>query len=75
MQSKSNWTWNFCQNKERHDRDLKSEWTCESCGAVHDRKYNGAQNVLMAGHDILNEIEESFVSKAKKPKKKAKNKG
>lgn len=56
-------------------RDLKSEWTCESCGAVHDRKYNGAQNVLMAGHDILNEIEESFVSKAKKPKKKAKNKG
>lgn len=50
---------------------LVQEWTCPECGAVHDRKYNGAINVLDRAHDILSEQEEAYVGKAKKkPKKK-----
>lgn len=49
-------------------QDLRSEWTCPECGAVHDRKYNGAFNVLEAGRDLLAKTEDSFVMKAKKDK-------
>lgn len=34
-------------------RDLRPEWTCPVCGAVHDRKLNGALNILEAAQDIL----------------------
>ena len=44
---------------------LRQSWTCPKCGARHDRKANGAQNVLEAGLDILAEQERSYVSKAK----------
>lgn len=33
--------------------DLTPFWTCPECGAVHNRKGNGAANVLAAGKDIL----------------------
>lgn len=55
--------------------DLRQEWTCTECGAVHSRKHNGAVNVLEAGKDILTEQEKSFVSKARKAKKDKKAKG
>ncbi len=45
--------------------DLKPKWTCPKCGFAHDRKANGAQNVLDAGLDILAEQESAFVTKAK----------
>lgn len=48
--------------------DLKPEWVCPECGAVHSRKYNGAVNVLEAGKDQLRKTEDSYVSKAKKAK-------
>lgn len=34
-------------------KDLKKEWTCPKCGARHNRKANGAENVRQAGIDIL----------------------
>ena len=46
--------------------DLRPKWTCPECGAAHDRKGNGAENVLEAGLDILRGEEESFVTKAMK---------
>ena len=51
-------------------RDLRPAWTCPECGAKHDRKANGAQNVLEAGKDILAKQERSFVTKAKKSRTK-----
>lgn len=51
-------------------RDLRPAWTCPECGAKHDRKANGAQNVLEAGKDILSQQEQSFVTKAKKSREK-----
>ncbi|CUM77217.1 Probable transposase [Dorea longicatena] len=51
-------------------RDLRPAWTCSECGAKHDRKANGAQNVLEAGKDILAKQERSFVTKAKKSREK-----
>ena len=51
-------------------RDLRPAWTCPECGAKHDRKANGAQNVLEAGKDILAKQEQSFVTKAKKSRTK-----
>ena len=30
-------------------KDLRSTWTCPECGTAHDRKHNGAVNVLEAG--------------------------
>ena len=50
-------------------KDLRAEWTCPNCGLVHDRKYNGAKNVLEAGMDVLHNEEESFVMQARKQKK------
>lgn len=51
-------------------KDLRPKWTCSECGAQHDRKANGAQNVLEAGKDILAKQEQSFVSKAKRSRTK-----
>lgn len=51
-------------------KDLRSKWTCSECGAQHDRKANGAQNVLEAGLDILHDRERAYVTKAKKTRKK-----
>lgn len=51
-------------------RDLRPAWTCPECGAKHDRKANGAQNVLEAGKDILAKQEQSFVTKAKRSREK-----
>ena len=51
-------------------KDLRPKWTCSECGAQHDRKANGAQNVLEAGKDILAKQERSFVTKAKKSRTK-----
>ena len=44
-------------------KDLRAEWTCDGCGAVHSRKYNGAVNVLEAGLDILSQREDSYITK------------
>lgn len=33
--------------------DLRPSWRCPECGAVHDRKGNGAQNVLEEGMRLL----------------------
>lgn len=51
-------------------KDLRPKWTCHECGAQHDRKANGAQNVLEAGMDILHDRERAYVTKAKKTRKK-----
>ena len=37
--------------------DLKQEWTCEECGATHDRKFNGALNVLQEARKLRGEEE------------------
>lgn len=50
-------------------KDLRPKWTCPECGAKHDRKANGAQNVLEAGLDILHDQEQAYVTKAKKSRK------
>lgn len=57
-------------------KDLRPTWTCSECGAKHDRKANGAVNVLEAGKDILSQQEQSYVSKAKssRAKKRAEEK-
>lgn len=46
--------------------NLDQEWECPQCGAVHDRKLNGARNVLDRAHDILAGQEASYVSRARK---------
>lgn len=51
-------------------KDLRPKWTCPECGTQHDRKANGAQNVLEAGLDILHDRERAYVTKAKKTRKK-----
>ena len=33
--------------------DLRPRWRCPECGTVHDRKGNGAQNVLEEGLRLL----------------------
>lgn len=38
--------------------DLKPRWRCPECGTVHDRKGNGAQNVLEDGLRLLAETSE-----------------
>ena len=38
--------------------DLKPSWRCPECGTVHDRKGNGAQNVLEEGMRLLAEAKE-----------------
>ena len=38
--------------------DLRPRWRCPKCGTVHDRKGNGAQNVLEEGMRLLAEAEE-----------------
>lgn len=32
---------------------MKEEWECSACGTIHNRKYNGAKNVLQAGLAIM----------------------
>lgn len=50
-------------------KDLRSTWECPECKTTHDRKHNGAKNVLEAGLDILGERESSYVSRARKKRK------
>lgn len=50
-------------------KDLRPKWTCPECGAAHDRKANGAQNVLEAGLDILHAQEQAYVTKVKESRK------
>lgn len=38
--------------------DLRPSWRCPECGTVHDRKGNGAQNVLEEGMRLLAEAKE-----------------
>ena len=45
-----------CCGKKNHKLKLTDrEWTCEGCGAVHDRDINAAINILREGIRILNE--------------------
>ena len=53
-------------------KKIKREWTCSQCGRVHSRKYNGAENILQAGLDILAGTEESYVLKATAAERKRK---
>ena len=54
-------------------QDARMTWECPECGAVHDRHYNGAKNVLEAGLKVLSQEEASHVSeatpKARRPRK------
>ena len=47
-------------------RNLHKEWVCPECQTVHDRKYNGAKNVLEAGLDILHAREDAYITKETK---------
>lgn len=38
--------------------DLRTRWRCPACGAEHDRKANGVQNVLEEGMRLLAEAKE-----------------
>lgn len=49
--------------------DMRPRWVCPACGAVHDRKLNGAVNVLEAARDILSGKPVHPVSKARKARK------
>lgn len=50
--------------------DLRPTWTCPACGTRHDRKNNGADNVLDAGLDILNEQALAYVTKEREAMRK-----
>ena len=46
-----------CGEKEEKMPLSKRRWKCKSCGAVHDRDINAAQNILAEGIRILNGTE------------------
>lgn len=50
--------------------DLRPTWTCPACRTRHDRKHNGADNVLEAGLDILNEQALAYVTKEREATRK-----
>ncbi len=50
--------------------DLRPTWTCPACGTRHDRKFNGADNVLEAGRDILHEQALAYVTKEREKTRK-----
>ena len=47
-------------------KDLRATWTCPECGCRHDRKANGAANILAAGRDILAKEERAYVTREAK---------
>lgn len=50
--------------------DLRPAWTCPECGCHHDRKANGAGNILAAGHDLLAKEEHAYVTREAKAMRK-----
>lgn len=51
--------------------DLRPTWVCPQCGTKHDRKFNGADNVLDAGIDLLTEQELAYVTQEREKTRKA----
>lgn len=45
--------------------DMRAVWTCPACGRTHQRKLNGAENVLAAARDIMAGAPLHGVSKAR----------
>lgn len=56
-------------------KDLRATWTCPECGCRHDRKANGAANVLAAGCDILAGGERAYVTRDAMTTRKKRQKG
>ena len=43
-----------CATQDPKTKDLREHWTCEECGAQHDRDVNAAINILNEGLKTLN---------------------
>lgn len=68
----SSQTCHICGHKDPKTKDLSvREWTCQKCGAHHDRDHNAAENIRDEGQRIFAEYFLEWLQKDTKSRKKA----